>query len=181
MVLVSGFEPLAFRLPSNCSTIGAKPARNSMNCLQCQQPLERSRQKFCNHSCRAIYQNSHRPKKYQCVVCNKDVPHYLKYCSTECRNNAKDIQQRFINGEFSSRKTLRRLVIERDGYKCSECSITEWREFPLSLELDHKDGDASNNKADNLHLLCPNCHSITPTWKARNKGNGRKSLGLCLG
>ena len=42
-----------------------------------------------------------------------------------------------------------------------------------SLELEHIDGNAYNNSESNLSLLCPNCHSQTPTYKAKNKGNGR--------
>ena len=44
---------------------------------------------------------------------------------------------------------------------------------PLTLELDHKDGNHSNNKVDNLHLLCPNCHSQQPTSKGRNSTYSR--------
>jgi predicted HNH restriction endonuclease len=39
--------------------------------------------------------------------------------------------------------------------------------------LEHIDGNAYNNSESNLSLLCPNCHSQTPTYKAKNKGNGR--------
>ena len=39
--------------------------------------------------------------------------------------------------------------------------------------LDHVDGDASNNRRENLRLVCPNCDSQLPTFKARNRGNGQ--------
>ena len=45
----------------------------------------------------------------------------------------------------------------------------------VPLELHHIDGDASNNKLSNVVLLCPNCHSLTENYKARNKGKGRLS------
>ena len=41
------------------------------------------------------------------------------------------------------------------------------------MELEHKDGNSSNNSLDNVCLLCPNCHSQTDTYKNKNKGNGR--------
>lgn len=51
---------------------------------------------------------------------------------------------------------------------------------PIPLELDHIEGDASKNKPEDLRLLCPNCHAMTPTWKNRNRGKGRASKGLAL-
>ena len=44
---------------------------------------------------------------------------------------------------------------------------------PISLELDHINGDSFNNDVNNLRLLCPNCHSITNTFRGRNKNTGR--------
>ena len=41
------------------------------------------------------------------------------------------------------------------------------------LELEHIDGDWSNTRLENLTLLCPNCHSLTATFKALNRGRGR--------
>jgi 5-methylcytosine-specific restriction endonuclease McrA len=58
--------------------------------------------------------------------------------------------------------------------------LSKWNNLPITLEVDHIDGNASNNLPSNLRLVCPNCHSQTSTWKGGNKGKGRKSLGLPL-
>lgn len=54
-------------------------------------------------------------------------------------------------------------------YECSGCGNRgEWCGQPLTLEIDHVDGDWLNNLRDNLRFLCPNCHAQTPTsrsWK----------------
>ena len=67
------------------------------------------------------------------------------------------------------------LKLERK-WCCEECGISEWNDKPLTLEVDHIDGDNSNNELTNLKILCPNCHSQTPTWRGRNlTGKKRES------
>jgi len=63
----------------------------------------------------------------------------------------------------------RKMVIEEQGGQCNRCSLNEWLGNPLTLEIDHKDGNHQNNLRGNLEALCPNCHSLTPTWRGRNK------------
>lgn len=63
----------------------------------------------------------------------------------------------------------RRRVFEEQNYCCAKCGISEWFSKPISLELEHKDGNTTNNSRENLEGLCPNCHSITDTWRGRNK------------
>ena len=71
--------------------------------------------------------------------------------------------------------TLRKkIVIEDQEYKCAHCELEEWMGLRITLELDHIDGNRYNNVRNNLRCLCPNCHSITDTWKM-GQHKGKKS------
>lgn len=53
--------------------------------------------------------------------------------------------------------------------KCECCGITEWQNKPISLELDHINGVNTDNRLENLRILCPNCHSQTHSFRGKNK------------
>jgi 5-methylcytosine-specific restriction endonuclease McrA len=60
-------------------------------------------------------------------------------------------------------------LIKLMGHRCTKCKNTEWNSLPITLELEHIDGNNRNNDISNLTLLCPNCHSQTPTWRNRKR------------
>lgn len=72
-------------------------------------------------------------------------------------------------GRHRTVKVKRALLEEGVPYACAICGLTEWRGEQISLELDHIDGDFSNNERANVWLLCPNCHSQQPTSLRRQK------------
>lgn len=55
------------------------------------------------------------------------------------------------------------------------CTLSEWMGEKLPLELHHIDGDRFNNQLENLQILCPNCHSLTPN---HSKKNPRRRIGI---
>lgn len=65
--------------------------------------------------------------------------------------------------------TKKNLIQENvKDYKCEICDIADWNDKPITLELDHIDGNNQNHHENNLRLLCPNCHSQTDTFRGRN-------------
>lgn len=81
-------------------------------------------------------------------------------------HRAKFIES-FKTTSFDSlgRKGKRLYIFVEQDYKCLICGLSHWLEKPITFEVDHIDGDTSNNSRENLRALCPNCHSQTPTWR----------------
>jgi transposase-like protein len=82
-----------------------------------------------------------------------------------------ELEVLLVTGSTVSSSSLRQKLV-RAGLKearCEMCGISEWNGTPLSLELDHINGDHTDNRVENLRIVCPNCHSITETWCGRTK------------
>ena len=67
-------------------------------------------------------------------------------------------------------------MYEKYENKCSKCGWNQKNPHTgkIPLEIEHIDGNYNNNKEENLDLICPNCHSLTETYKGSNRGKGRK-------
>ena len=121
-------------------------------------------------------------KKYTCQHCKSEFTRKYyssqppKYCSNRCQHDARILasSSNFDEGKVMYFETQKRILTERFGYQCSSCGISEWQDQPLTLQVDHIDGNPDNNKGLNLRLLCPNCHSQTPTYKGGNKSNPKQ-------
>lgn len=91
-------------------------------------------------------------------------------------NRGKKLQLRVPIEEYlSNRKPILSFSLKnrllREGFltsQCSSCCNVSWLGGPIPLELDHIDGKSNNNSLENLRLLCPNCHALTPTYRGKN-------------
>jgi len=72
---------------------------------------------------------------------------------------------------FQSYKLKKRLFLAKiKPEHCEECGWNKkTKEGRLPLELDHINGDSMDNRLENLRVLCPNCHSLKPTHRGRNR------------
>lgn len=140
---------------------------------------------YCSSSCAASITNLVPKRKATfntCPNCFESVSKRSgnKHCSSKCAEEArlKHNIQRFHDGLICDRKTLKRYLVLLNGHTCSLCNNVQWQGQPIPLEVDHVNGDPSNDHSYNLRLLCPNCHSLTPTAKGKNRGRGRTALGI---
>jgi hypothetical protein len=73
-----------------------------------------------------------------------------------------------LHPQYPTSKLSKRLVSEGlKKYECESCGIAEWNGNPISLELNHIDGNSGNHSLGNLELICPNCHSQTETYRSK--------------
>ena len=125
-------------------------------------------------------------EKRYCLNCGKELTRrQAKYCSNSCQKNYeyeqyiekwKNNEESGLSGEYNISNHIRKYLFIKYENKCSECGWNKINPFTktIPLEIHHKDGNYLNNSEDNLQLLCPNCHSLTETYKSHNK-DGRKS------
>ena len=118
-----------------------------------------------------------------CLCCGKETPN-LKFCSVDCQKQYeyeqyikdwKEGKEDGLKGEYGISVRIKRYFLEKYNNSCQCCGWNKENPFThkVPLELHHIDGNYKNNSEDNLQLLCPNCHSLTETYKAANK-SGRK-------
>lgn len=81
--------------------------------------------------------------------------------------NKKSVDEMLIEYNPNARNHVIRQRLIADGrwtYICTDCGISEWRGKPITLQVDHINGVNTDYRFENLRLLCPNCHSQTPTF-----------------
>lgn len=131
----------------------SRPRKSRARCPVCEKEVENLRSRFCSNACQAEQQ-------YQDYIARWKV-------GTETGMMGDKIPQ--------VSRYVRRYVREKFGEKCSECGWAARNPHNgiIHLTIEHKDGNWNNSSEENLTLLCPNCHTLTPTYGALNRGHGR--------
>lgn len=162
-----------------------KNSRCEKECKHCKNKfmsLISERRKFCSSTCSVTFNNLVRGQKYRdgkssnCINCGLIAKN--NFCSITCGHEykRKEMFKLIESGDTSLiSKKYKQYLIHIHGEKCMECGWCSINPTSnkIPIELEHIDGNSENNSLDNLKLLCPNCHSLTSTYKALNKGNGR--------
>jgi hypothetical protein len=147
------------------------------------------RQKFCNRSCSASFNNSKFKKRvsgrtvFSCLNCSMGLTlHQSKFCSHSCAHEFRNKEKvsQWLNGKISATSTngtlldfARAYLLAECGGACTECgwSKPNPKTGKVILTIDHKDGNWLNNERANLVVLCYNCHTLTETFGSLNKNN----------
>jgi Zn finger protein HypA/HybF involved in hydrogenase expression len=124
-------------------------------------------------------------RTYNCVNCGNETAwshqKVNKYCSLKCQHGYQTrllVEDWLAGGaksqwKYSIPAWAKAYLIETRTHRCECCNNIEWCEKPIPLEVDHISGDSTDNSLENLRLLCPNCHSQTPTYKSKNRKSSR--------
>lgn len=124
-----------------------------MNCINCSILLKFNQKKYCSISCQQHYK-------------------YKLYIQTWKAGKLPG------GNIWGISDYVKRYLREKYNNKCARCNWNEINPYTnlVPLEVEHLDGNWENSKEENLILICPNCHSLTSTFRSLNKGKGRHSV-----
>lgn len=142
-------------------------------------PLKERRKKGSNE-----HFNKGTAKTSSCEHCGSEFILYQsstgRFCSNKCQQDHrrkeyldkwKNGEENGLVGEYSMSKFVRNYLLEKNNNRCQICGWGERNQYTkkVPLQIHHIDGNCTNNKEENLQVLCPNCHSLTENYGKRNK------------
>ncbi len=109
--------------------------------------------------------------KREIVAAGLDIKHFTGFMLGNSNSQKYSLNEILVkNSTYTNNGNLKDRLLNAGlvKYKCDECGLSKWRGKPLTLQLDHKNGDRHDNRLENLRLMCPNCHSQTSTFCGKN-------------
>jgi Zn finger protein HypA/HybF involved in hydrogenase expression len=153
-----------------CGNIGQYELRNNKKCCsdsynKCSANRAKNSEKL-----KLSYKNGNRPSHKECFGNSSGWRRGKTFLSDNRIKSKYTKEEIFCENSPKHRGRLKELIIKENiiEYKCSgeNCiCVDKWLGKPITLELDHVNGDGSDNRLENLRFLCPNCHSQTDTFR----------------
>lgn len=113
-------------------------------------------------------------------VKNIPMPEYLGMSAAALisqRNKKKTTESDLCVGSLAYTGSIKKFLFD-NGLKQERCEQCGWAERrsdgKIPVHLHHRNGDTSDNRIENLQILCPNCHSLTDNYAGKNKSNPRR-------
>lgn len=158
-----------------------------MNCEYCQQEHDGSfgSGRFCSRKCSSGFSTRAKRSEINLSVSKKLSERQLsdEHKASISKNWHKVLRNKrtatpikellVVDSSFAPLYIRKRLL--QEGLKtnqCEECGITDYMGKPLVMQCHHVNGKRSDNRIENLQMLCPNCHSQTENWSGRNRSLG---------
>lgn len=108
---------------------------------------------------------------------NIDISHFtgkgwnVGYVFDPNKNQKKELSEILTENSVWDNTNKLKIRLIREGLKeckCERCGRTEWEGEQIPLQLHHINGNRSDNRIENLQILCPNCHALTDNYCGRN-------------
>ena len=112
--------------------------------------------------------------KRRCSELNINCEHFTKVHNSSSKKSLEEILTN--KSTYKSTSHLKDRLVKEGvlKYQCSICGNQgNWMGKELTLQLDHIDGNKTNNELSNLRLLCPNCHTQTETYGSKRRTKSR--------
>jgi hypothetical protein len=146
--LLENFVKNCYSFAELCRKLGLKPEGSNPKTLR--KKMNEFGIDYSHFTGKAWNKNPNNP-----VYKNKYLPNLCKFSSL---------------GSSNVKSLVYKLGLKEN--KCEICGLSEWQEKPIQCELHHINGDPTDNRIENLQILCPNCHSQTENFRSRNRTDG---------
>lgn len=124
---------------------------------------------ICKNCCKHFFKEN-KNTQFCCMDCS------IEYHKNEHYKYYLENQELFCRPEYTPRNYIREHILKEQNNLCDICKCEPIHNGkPLIFILDHIDGNSSNNRRDNLRLICPNCDTQLPTFKSKNKHSYRRN------
>jgi len=101
---------------------------------------------------------------------NLDTSHFGHYTDGLVPFERQPLEELMVENSTTDGSWIRYRLLDENirPHQCEHCGRTTWEDYPIPLEIHHINGKSFDHRAENVLLLCPNCHYFTDNFRGRN-------------